>query len=229
MGNELGLIAAFIGGLVSFFSPCILPIIPGYLSFVAGGAEAGKTNRWRIFLSTVFFVLGFAVVFTLLGTFLGAISKVFLGFRDWLNWIGGTLIIIFGLFTMKLIDIPFLSADHRVNGPKFKKRNFFTSFVMGAVFAVAWSPCVGAILASILVLAATTGSETQGAFLLLSFSLGLGIPFLLTGAFLEQARKFIHISGPALQYINYIAGILLIILGVLVFTNKLTLIIQFFI
>lgn len=228
MESNVGLVAAFIGGIISFFSPCILPIIPGYLSFVAGGTTDVQASRWRIFLSTVFFVLGFAVVFTLLGVFLGAISKVFLGFRDWLNWIGGTLIIIFGLFTMDLINIPFLSGEHRIQGPQFEKKNMLTSFIFGAVFAVAWSPCVSAILASILVLAAATGSEAQGALLLLSFSLGLGIPFLITGAFLEQARKFIRFSGPALEYIKIIAGLLLVALGVLVFTNKLTILIQFF-
>lgn len=228
MLNEVGLIAAFTGGLISFFSPCILPIIPGYLSFVAGGTPEHQASRWRIFLSTVFFVIGFAIVFTLLGVFLGSISKIFLNIRDWMNWIGGTLIIIFGLFTMKLIDIPFLSGDHRVSGPKFQSKNIFTSFIFGAVFAVAWSPCVSAILASILVLAATTGSEAQGALLLLSFSIGLGIPFLLTGLFLEQARKLIRVTGPLLGWVNTLAGLLLIALGVLVFTNKLSLVIQVF-
>ena len=227
MDSNLTLWAAFIGGFISFFSPCILPIIPGYLSFVAGtSVNESKKKRWQVFFSTVFFVLGFAVIFTLLGVFLEAISKNFLSFRDWLNWIGGVLIILFGLFTMKLINIPFLKSDHRVKGPQFGKKNYFTAFAMGAVFAIAWSPCVSAILASILVLAATSGSESQGATLLLAFSLGLGIPFLLTGLFLEKARKIIRLSGPVLKYVNIVAGILLLILGVLVFTGKLNYFLQ---
>ena len=227
---EVSLAIAFVGGLISFLSPCVLPLIPGFLSFLAGTSlkdiEAGAPQaRRKIFLMSIFFVLGFSSIFSLVGVLLNSVLQdVSFAVQVWLGRIGGVLIILFGLYLLGLLKIPWLEKEHKLKARKLKY-SYLTAFVFGAAFAVGWTPCVGAVLGTILTLAvASPGSAFN---LLLSYSLGLGIPFLVVGLFTGQAARLIGKLGKYLTYFNYVVGVLLLILGVLVFTNNLTLISNF--
>lgn len=179
------------------------------------------TNRPRIFLASVFFVLGFSVVFSLVGVLLQTVlSDVSYSVQIWLGRIGGVIIILFGLYLLGLIKNRFLDTEHKFGVTHNFGSVYLTSFVFGAAFAVGWTPCVGAVLGSILTLAATS---PQNSFLLLvAYTLGLGIPFLLVGLFTAQAENLIARAGNGLRYIQYVFGVMLIGLGILVFTGELS-------
>ncbi len=223
MASEITILAAFVAGLLSFASPCVLPLVPGFLSYLGGvGLKEGeKASRSRVFLNAVAYVLGFVMVFSILGVLLnGVLGAASYDVRTWLSRIGGAIIIIFGLYMLGLIKLDFLQSEHRMKPTGSQvRRSYLFSFLFGASFAIGWSPCVGAILGAVLTLAAT--APGQSFTLLLVYSIGLGIPFLLAGAFIAQARQAIHKLGPLLQYFNIVSGVLLIILGILVFTNNL--------
>ena len=176
---------------------------------------------WRIFIASVFFVLGFSVIFSLVGVLLQSVlATVASSVQIWLGRIGGVIIISFGLYLLGLLRISFLEQEHKLHVKRKFRSMYLTSFVFGAAFAVGWTPCVGAVLGAILTLAVT---QPGTAFLLmLSYSLGLGIPFLLVGLFTNQAQRIITKSGRWLTYAQYVFGIVLILLGILVFTNQLS-------
>ena len=214
---------AFLAGLVSFLAPCVLPIIPGFLSYLGGSSVAGESRRKEIFLNSLFFVMGFSVVFALLGVLLNTILEaIAYDVQVWLARIGGALIIFFGLYLLSLIRIPILEREHKFNVNKKFKSRYLTSFIFGLAFAAGWTPCVGPALGLILGLAVTAPGS---AFVLLfSYALGLGVPFLIVGMFVSQADKFIQRHSVALRRLNVIFGALLLALGVLVFTQTLNLI-----
>jgi cytochrome c-type biogenesis protein len=216
---------AFIAGVVSFLAPCVLPIIPGYLAYIAGSTSVESTTKRRdIFVNSVFFVLGFSFIFALLGILLQTIlASVGPQIQEWLSRIGGIIIIFFGLYLTGLINIGFLERNYafKVNRNASRSR-YFTSFLFGVAFAVGWTPCAGAVLGGILGLAAS--SPVSAFVLLFSYALGLGVPFLLVGFFTAQATGLIARYGNALSYINIVFGVILIALGVLVFTQDITLI-----
>ena len=177
-------------------------------------------KQWSIFLNSVFFVLGFSLIFSLVGVLLQSVLlQVSFTVQKWLGWIGGAIIILFGLYLLGLVRISFLEREHKLKVKKRFRYSNVPSFVFGAAFAFGWTPCVGAILGAILTLAITQPGSAF--FLLLSYSLGLGIPFLLAGLFTNQAEQFIQRSGRWLRYLNYVFGVILIFLGILVFTNQL--------
>lgn len=228
---DVPLVFVFTAGVVSFLSPCILPIIPGFLAYLATSSvknsqDQAKPSRFAIFLSSVFFVLGFSVVFAALGVLLNSILiNIAYTVQTWLAYIGGTIIIIFGLYLTELIKIPFLEKDHKLAVKHKFASTHITSFVFGAAFAVGWTPCVGAVLGAILGLAV---SQPGSAFwLLMTYSLGLGIPFLLVGLFADQANKLITRYAGILRYISIAFGFVLIIIGILVFTQNLSAIASF--
>jgi cytochrome c-type biogenesis protein len=225
--TNINIFVALFAGLLSFISPCILPIIPGFMAYISGRTTEKIPSRMQVFLSSVFFVLGFSVVFAVLGLLLNTIfSASSYIVRVWLGRISGLIIIIFALHILELIRIPFLMMDHKLNVKRFNSR-YLTSFVFGAAFAVGWSPCVGAILGSVFALAV---SQPGSAFiLLLSYAFGLGIPFLLVGLFTEEVMSLVKRSGKVMRYFNIVVGILLLILGVLVFTDNLNYIAYFFV
>jgi cytochrome c-type biogenesis protein len=180
-----------------------------------------EKRNWSIFFNSVFFVLGFSVVFSIVGVLLqSTLSNVSYEVQTWLGRIGGAIIILFGLYILGLINPKFLQKERKIQVKKRFKSRYLTSFVFGAAFAVGWTPCIGAILGAILTLAVT--EPTSAFFLLLSYSLGLGIPFLLVGLFTTQSQKFISKYSKFLKYVNYVFGVILIALGVLVFTNQLS-------
>jgi len=220
--DKVSLAIAFVAGLLSFLNPCVLPLIPGFLGYLSGvSLTQSFEGRRRIFLCSCFFVLGFASVFALLGVLLNTVlQQASFEAREWLGRIGGTIIMVFGLNLLGLLEIPWLQSEHKVrlkSGVRLSP--YVLSFVFGTVFAVSWTPCVGAILGSILVLAASR--PTESFWLLFGYALGLGVPFLLTGFFASFAGTLIGRVTRTLGIINRLTGIFLILLGILVFTDNL--------
>ena len=185
-----------------------------------------EKRNWDVFLASVFFVLGFSSVFALLGVLLQTVlSNISYQVQTWLGRIGGVFIIFFGLYLLGFIKPKFLEQEHKLKVKKKFKSVYVTSFIFGAAFAVGWTPCVGAILGAVLALAITEPSTAF--FLLLSYSLGLGIPFLLVGLFTNQAQNLINKAGKWITYANYVFGVILIAIGIFVFTNQLSRIANF--
>jgi cytochrome c-type biogenesis protein len=223
---ELSIFVAFLAGLVSFLSPCVLPILPGFLAYLAGtSVKETEKNRMTIFLNSLFFVLGFSTIFSILGVLLNTLLEaVAYDAQIWLARIGGGIIIFFGLYLTGLIKIGFLDRDHKLEVKKTGSQ-YLTSFLFGAAFAAGWTPCVGAALGAILGLAATQPGAAL--YLLFAYSLGLGLPFLVVGLFTAQASSFIRKAGPWIKILRVVFGILLIIIGVMAFTQTLSRIANF--
>jgi cytochrome c-type biogenesis protein len=221
MYDSLSLWVAFVGGLVSFLSPCILPLVPGFLTYLAGSSlDQADKHRREIFVNSIFFVLGFSVIFSLIGVLLSTVlASVAYSSQLWLSRIGGLIIIFFGLYLTGLIQPKFLQAEHKLAVRKQFSSRYLTSFVFGAAFAGGWTPCVGAVLGTIFGLAVS--KPATAFFMLLAYSIGLGVPFLLLGYFTSYGARVIRSLGRWLKPINISFGILLIILGVLVFTQQL--------
>ena len=220
--NDVTIPIAFAAGLVSFLSPCVLPIIPGFLAYLAGTSTDGKQNKSGIFFQSLWFVIGFSVVFAILGVLLNTVLVHVAGrVEEWLSYIGGTIVIIFGLYLTGLLHIGFLERTHAMRvDTKSKRPRFITSFLFGFAFAAGWTPCVGATLGAIIGLAAT--SPGSAFTLLFSYALGLGVPFLLVGLFASQAAGFFERHERGLSYVNKVFGALLIVIGILVFTGSLS-------
>jgi cytochrome c-type biogenesis protein len=222
--DALYLGTAFLAGIVSFLAPCVLPIIPGFLAYLAGSASPDSPSKRRdIFVNSIFFVLGFSLVLALLGVLLQtALAHVGAEVQIWLSRAAGAVIIFFGLYLVGLIKVGFLERDYKLSVKHQFKSHWATSFVFGIAFAVGWTPCAGAVLGGILGLAAS--APFSAFFLLFSYALGLGVPFLIVGLFTAQAAAWIARFGGALAWVNRVFGALLIVLGILVFTQNLTLV-----
>ena len=225
--GEINIAVAFIAGIVSFLAPCILPIIPGFLAYLAGVSfSEARAKRKAIFLNSLFFVLGFSLVFAVLGVLLNTIlDLVAYDVQVWLARVGGAIIILFGLYLTGLVKLPFLEREYKFTPKTTLKSKYLTSLVFGAAFAAGWTPCVGAVLGSVLGLAATAPGSAFS--LLLSYALGLGLPFLVVGLFASQASTLITRYAKWLRYVNIVFGIILIALGVLAFTQNLNKIANF--
>ena len=179
-----------------------------------------ETKQWSIFANSVFFVLGFSVIFSLVGVLLQSVlSNIAYDVQKWLGYAGGTIIILFGLYLLDLIKVGFLEREYKFKVKTRFRYSYVTSFLFGAAFAVGWTPCVSAALGAILALASTNPSS--GFILLFSYTLGIGIPFLLVGLFTNQAQDLINKTGRFLKYFQYVFGVILILLGVLIFTSQL--------
>lgn len=231
--TDVTIFVALIAGLGSFVAPCILPMVPAFLAYISGttvtelGSKSGTVsiNRTGIILNTVFFVLGFSIVFSALGVLINSIlSNVADVLVQSLSYVGGIIIISFGLFLLLSTKIRALNMEKKFF-PKRKKSSYSLSFVFGLAFAAGWTPCVGPILGTILTLAATTPSVSF--HLLLSYSLGLGIPFIVIGVFFSRATRVIRAMSKHLKYYNLVLGGFIIVLGILVFTNHLAYIANF--
>jgi cytochrome c-type biogenesis protein len=225
--TEISYIGAFLGGVLSFLSPCVLPLIPSYLSFITGiSFEDFKTgNKEHIrkitIINSAAFVTGFSTVFILLGVFSPFMSALlnasFKGIR--LYHIGGIIIIFFGLYVMGIIKIRFLSSEHRVH-LKNKPRGYIGSFVVGLTFAAGWTPCIGPILGTILLIAGTTGSTLYGFNLLLTYSIGLAIPFMITSLTINSFLSHYGALQRYMRAIMVLSGLLLIAFGVILLTDS---------
>ena len=233
MVDSVSIYAAFGAGVISFVAPCTLALVPAFLAYLAGFTLSDPTDasrskvRWATVLNTLTFVLGFTTVFVALGSSLGTLSHAVGTSSPWLLRVGGVVVIIFGLATLGLIRLPMLERGFVIKTDFARNLRYLGSFLVGATFAVGWVPCVGPILGGILVLAGTSGSAEQGALLLLAYSLGLMLPFMGAGIFAGWTTTLMRRHGRILQYANYVGGVLLISLGVIVFTNLLPTIAQY--
>lgn len=218
---------AFLAGILSFFSPCILPLVPSYMSYITGSVFSGLEDEKRIadirrttVLYSLFFIAGFSLVFVLLGTAASLGGSLLFGYRDLIRIIGGFLILVFGLHIIGWLKIGVLNSYFKFNTNKTAP-GYFRSLAAGIIFAAGWTPCVGPILGSILVIAGTEGTIGKGVLLLSLYSLGMGVPFFVISlsvnffiAKLNKLKKWIPL-------INYISGIALIITGILLITGML--------
>lgn len=242
MVENVSALAAFVAGLLSFVSPCVLPLIPGYLSFVSGvtldqmmgspaaggaavavAAPAPPIVRRRVLLTAVAFVLGFSLVFISLGATATALGQFFFERLSLLGKIAGVVIIIFGLHTMGLLKIGWLYSERRVQVDR-RPAGALGAFAVGISFAFGWTPCIGPILSGILAIAAVQDTVGQGVQLLAIYSAGLGVPFLLTA--LAVDRFFAAFARIRRYYrtIEIVSGALLVVIGVLIFTDRFTVI-----
>jgi len=237
--EEVSLFAAFIAGILSFISPCVLPLIPGYLSFVSGvtleemrAPEASvpittsDSKRRRAVIMSLAFVLGFSIVFVALGATATAVGTLLMDHIQLLSKIAGAVIILFGLHMMGVLKIGWLYNEKRVQTNK-KPAGFFGAILVGIAFAFGWTPCIGPILSAILLVASTQETIGEGVQLLASYSAGLGVPFIATSLAINQ---FLAASARIRKHyhtIEVVSGILMVIVGVLIFTNKFTVIARF--
>ena len=229
--SEIGYITALLGGILSFLSPCVLPLIPSYVSFITGiSFEDFKTgDKARIRKLTIInssaFVLGFSTVFILLGVSSSYIGNLFAVYYDQVRIIGGIIIILFGLYVMGVLKLNFLALDKRIH-LQSKPRGYFGAFIVGLTFGAGWTPCIGPILGSILFIASTTGSAMQGFKLLLVYSAGLAIPFVTTALLINTFLSHFSAIQKYMRLIMILSGLLLIGFGIILLTDNVPLLLD---
>ena len=228
MGDSLSIFVALGAGFLSFASPCVLPLVPAYISFIAGislkeltGENASKKARRVALINSIFFILGFSFVFVALGASASLLGRVLYDYLEWIKRIGGGLITLFGLHLTGIFRFGFLQGEKRAH-VSTKKFGYLGSFLVGLAFGAGWTPCVGPILGSILVLAGTQESVLRGVVLLSFYSAGIGIPLFLATLGINAFMNFFNKFKKWLHVVEVVAGIFLIILGVLLMTNKFT-------
>jgi len=222
--EEISFLVAFSAGLLSFLSPCVLPLVPVYLASLAGpeifDAKATR-KRMPLFLHSLSFVIGFSIVFTILGAGVGLVGFAISAHLVIIRQIAGSLLIVFGLFILAALKVPWLNFEKHLAPSQSVTTGYLRSFLTGGIFSLAWTPCVGPILGGILTLA--LGSETawQGAYLLAIYSLGLGLPFLIMGIAFDSITPLLKRIRRYSTAIYIISGLLLIATGILILTNRL--------
>ena len=219
--SNLGIGIAFLAGLASFLSPCVLSLVPAYIGYLGGRsmavAQEREPSKWETFSHGVAFVLGFSVIFILLGIATAALGSILYDAREWLAKIGGVVVVIFGLHMTHIIRIPFLEYDLRPESQTDRKRGYISSFMMGIFFSAGWSPCVGPVLGLILTLSLSGGSIVQGALLLTAYSAGLAIPFLIAALGIGWVTTILRKYGKVMYYVEIAMGVLMIIIGFMLF------------
>ncbi len=226
--DNVSVLAAFAAGVVSFLSPCVLPLVPGYISIVSGisleqlqSEQKNKGLMKIVVINSVFFIMGFSVTFITLGASATFLGQLLMSRMSVLYRIAGIVIIIFGLHLTGIIKIPFLYQDKRFHNVA-KPRGMFGAFVLGLAFAFGWTPCIGPILAGILTFASTKETVTQGVFLLAVYSAGLGLPFLLTSLGLNKFLSFYGRFKHHFKTVEVVSGVLVVTVGLLILTNNFT-------
>lgn len=224
--QTLSFMIAFSAGFLSFISPCVLPLVPSYLAYITGMSVDELTQekqnhvmRWLIIKNSVVFILGFSAVFILFGASATAAGQLLLTYQETVRKTGGVLVVLFGLYIMGILKLPFLMMEKRLH---FRSRpaGHIGTFLVGVAFAAGWTPCVGPILGTILLYASTTDSISQGMGLLTFYSIGLGLPLLVSAlgltVFLEQFKRM----RPYMRAVSIASGAFLILVGVMIFTNS---------
>lgn len=214
---------AFSAGVLSFFSPCLLPLIPAYIMYLAGSFEKEYLEKKRvlIMIQTLGFVAGFTIIFMLLGVSASALGKLFATHKLLLSRISGLLILLFGIYSMDLVKIPFLSRDYRKVKTK-ENVSFLTALGMGMAFAFGWTPCFGPILGAILASTAAMSQQvSDGVKLLFTYSMGMAIPFLITAFFISTIESYTQKFSAHSEKLKKITGIIMILLGLLILTGQL--------
>ena len=211
----LGVVIAFTAGILSFLSPCVLPLVPGYVTFVTGLSLEDVSRARRVALvHSLLFVCGFTAIFVALGAGATALGVVLAAYRDWISRIGGVLLAIFGLILLDVVRIPALSRDRRIYLAD-KPVGYLGSVLVGLAFGAGWTPCIGPVLGGILSLASATGSVWRGVALLLAYSAGLAVPFLLAALAIDKFLALFARIRRGLLWVSRISGALLIVVGVL--------------
>lgn len=225
---------AFSAGLLSFISPCVLPLVPSYVSYITGltfeDITANKERarvRVKTITHSIAFGAGFTSIFVLFGASATFIGQILLNYQEVIRKIGGILIILFGLYLLRILKLNFLSSEMKIH-VKNRPVGYLRSFVVGMVFATGWTPCIGPILGSILIFASTTGSVAKGMGLLATYSLGLGLPFFISSIALNEFLSSFKIISRYMMWITILSGAFLIVIGVMLFTDSFTLLTSWF-
>lgn len=213
---------AFLAGLASFLSPCVFSLVPAYIGYLSGRTLAAENdaeapNRWVTFTHGLAFVLGFSVVFVILGLIVSGLGQLLFELRPVLSKIGGVVVVLFGLHLTGLVRIPFLEYDLRPQSSMEQRRSYLSSALMGVFFSAGWSPCVGPVLGAILTMVLNGGSLTLGAQLLSAYSAGLAIPFLLAAVGIGWVTGILRRYRKTMHYVEVAMGVLVIAVGVLLF------------
>ena len=224
-GGELNLLVAVAAGLLSFLSPCVLPLFPSYLSFVAGvsfeelqGSVANPRTRRAILVNSLLFICGFSLVFIALGAGATLLGQALFAYQEIIQRVGGLLVVVLGLYVAGWLRIPFLMREWRVELAN-RPAGYVGAFVVGITFAAGWTPCIGPILGSILTLASVSQTASTGILMLVAYSVGLAIPFLVSALAVERFLVFFDRFKRYLPVVTRISGIILIVLGLLLFFN----------
>ena len=220
-------IITFVEGIISFISPCMLPMLPLYISYFAGDTKNSTSEvkqKTTTLSRSLAFVLGFTLVFVLLGVFAGSIGTFLMRYQTFVNIFCGLIIIYFGLSYLNVVQIPFFKGM----GNQMEVKGLFSAFLFGTIYSVSLTPCVGAFLGSALMLASSTGGAVKGALLLLAYSLGLGIPFLISALLIEQLQSAFTFIKKHYRIINTICGIFLILIGIMMTLGLMNYVLAFF-
>lgn len=220
---KVSIISIFLAGVLTFLSPCVLPLIPGYISYVSGLSltelTSGGKNRRLVLIKTSLFVLGFSLTFSLMGGAAGLIGQLIVAYRREVMMVGGLILIIIGLNMLGLFKIAILEMEKRPSLPK--PIGLMTPVLIGLIFAVGWTPCIGPILSSVLILAASTSSAPYGSLLLFIYSLGLGVPLIISSLAVDGFISLFAKYKLTMAYVKIISGIVMILVGVLFMLGKL--------
>jgi len=220
MNVSLGL--AFVAGLASFLSPCVFPLIPVYVGYlggraVASGAESSERHRLVMFTHGLAFVLGFSVIFIAFGILISGLGQLLFSLRDWIEKIGGIIVVLFGLHLSGILKIRWLDYDLRPKTPEDQQRGYFSSFLMGVFFSAGWAPCIGPVLGAIYTILWINGSIMRGTIMLVAYSAGLAVPFLLAVLGIDWLTRHLPRYKNISHYVEVTMGVLLVILGILLF------------
>ena len=220
-------ILLFLEGIITFISPCILPMIPIYVSYFAGGDIDNKNYKNRALISSIAFVAGFTFVFTLLGVAAGTVGVIFNKYMREINIVSGTIMVIFGLNYLGIINIGLLNKSFKIDNPTGnKKSSIMSAILFGMIFGIGWTPCVGPFLGSALMIASNSTNVFMGASMLLTYSLGLGIPFVLSALLIDSLKTTFDFIKRNYKTINRISGVFLIIIGIMMMTGYLNLLLS---
>ncbi len=232
--GHLSVFVAFSAGLLSFVSPCVLPLVPSFVTYITGLTFEDITSskdrarvRFITITNSLTFIAGFTTVFVLFGGSATYIGKILLTYQDIVQKVGGVLIVLFGLYIMGVLKLDFLTSEKKIH-IEHKPAGYFGSFVVGMAFAAGWTPCVGPILGSILLYASTTGSVAKGMGLLAVYSLGLGLPLFISSLAINSFISTFKVITKYMRWITITSGSFLIIIGVMIFTNSFTLLTAWF-
>lgn len=231
--ENISLLMAFGGGLLSFFSPCVLPVIPSYVSYITGISFedlTGEQDKGRIrkitLQNSLLFVAGFSLIFILLGASSSFLGSILSNYQDTVRRIGGVLIVVMGLYIAGILKIGFLSQEKRLHLQN-KPAGLLGSFLVGTAFAAGWTPCIGPVLGSILLYASTANSVTSGIELLTAYALGLGIPFLITSLAINTALSYFRKINRYMRVVSVVSGLFLVVVGILLFTGTFNVLSQY--
>lgn len=231
--HQVSLFAAFTAGLLSFVSPCVLPLVPSYVSYITGLSVEQLTNlqerqRYRktIIINSLLFIAGFSGVFIGFGASASLIGQLLTSYQDFIRRLGGLIVILFGLYLLGVLNFRFLSSEKRLH---FKSRpaGYFGSVLIGVAFAAAWTPCVGPVLGTILLYASTREAMLDGVALLTAYSLGLAVPFFATALGVDRFLSYFKQVRTYLWGVSTVSGVLLVVVGVMIYANSLTMITSF--